>query len=247
MSYWLVSVDYGQIEARVLAMYSLDRNLVDSLWKNYDIHGDWADRWSSHYPEVLVRHGTRQKLREIVKNKWVFPLFYGSGVDNACYHMDCPRTVVEPLYHEFWDMFPGVKQWHEQINKLYDTLGYVECLTGRRRRHPLNHNQKINSGVQGTASDIVVDAQNRLSELAFDTEDWCFQPRLNIHDDLGFYISDSRLEECINIIVAYCLDSAYEFTKCVPLSVEVKIGKDWYQQDKLDTYYTPHEKLKYPF
>ncbi len=230
--------DFGQIEARCIAMFSRDRVFTKALWENYDIHMEWAERLAYAYPDRiggkknLSDKAAMKAFRGDVKNQFVFPLFFGASLRKSSNELQIPVEVVKPLYDEFWQTFEGVKAYQQRMERDYKKKGYVECLTGRRRRAPLSYNQIINSPVQGTASDIVVDGMNRLSE----TEIWDFQANLNIHDSLTFVIDEDDLENHAEVIIRAMLDCRFDWIN-VPLTVEASIGtENWEKMEPMGVY-----------
>ena len=233
----LVSADYGQIEPRVIAMESKDKALVKSFWDRHDIHLDWAERIAKVDPKAYRARGSGiKRLRQDVKSNWVLAGFYGAlwrsiqrrlGLSNKC----------EALFEEFRDTFPGVWAWQRTQTKFYNRHGYVVGLTGRRRHAPLSVNQLLNNPTQGVASDIVVDAMNRLSIRADREDEPAFQAVLNIHDDLSFYVPKKRQEELTAEIVREMLTPKFPWVN-VPLSVEVSAGSNWADLEKVDVFFS---------
>lgn len=235
--YLMVPIDYGQIEARVIAMASEDKYLVEALWNRYDIHKEWAIKMANTTsPELLGRmEGNSEeekmdKLRQEAKNKLVFPAFYGAQAPSIAQSMDVPTYIVRRWLDEFWDTFSGVRKWQLDLDEFYREYGYVELLTRFRRYAPLEGNKIINTPIQGTASDIVVDAMNRCSMRAEETGNPQLQPRMNIHDDLTFFIKEDELEEHTAELVSIMLTPVFDFIN-VPLAVEITAGPDWYRQE----------------
>lgn len=243
---WLVPVDYAQIEARVIAMASEDKNLVKYMWSGYDIHSAWATTLYKMYPDVAdwiwdefkIERDTptfMKTLRQEMKNKWVFPQFFGSFPHSCARSLHIPNSVAEDLAAMFWDEFAGVKKWQNKLLKGYERNLYVETLGGRRRRGTMSPNEIINTPVQGTAADIVTEAMCALSERAEIDDQPALQCSLNVHDDLTFFIEDDTLESTIDTI-------AYEMCKpradyiIVPLVVDVSIGERWHTKVEYKTY-----------
>ncbi len=235
--------DYGQIEARVIAMMSEDQALVDALWTDFDIHGHWATRFVKAYPEIkdwIVEtfhvdwdEKGHKTLRQEAKNKWVFPQFFGASARSCAITLHLPPKVAEALAAEFWDQFKGVKRWQKRLVTAYEKNLYVETLGGRRRRGALSLNQVINTPVQGTAADIVTDAENRLSEYAQRTEQWQFQTPLNVHDDLSFYLPKATMVEDADYIATEMCRPMFDYIN-VPLLVEVGISKrHWHEMKEI--------------
>ena len=231
----ILSFDYGQIEARVIAMLTKDPSFCKALWERYDVHQHWAERIASAYPQ---RIGGKQnlndkkvlrKFRTDVKNQWTFPLFFGAKMKSAAGYLNIPEADIAPLYREFWREFSGVKEWQEKQLQFYKQHGYVECLTGRRRHGPMSVNQIYNSPAQGTAAEIVLDGMSRLSELG-DPE---LQPEINIHDDLTFLrVPKNRVDEIAEKVLNQMLKVPFEWVN-VPITVEVSLGTDWERMEEI--------------
>lgn len=242
-----LACDYGQLEARIIGMATEDQNLVKYLWTKYDIHGFWADRIMAEYPRILdwlvstfEINGddpkvVRKTLRQEAKNKWVFPQFFGSHFKSCARDLHIPESVAEDLSKEFWDEFRGVKKWQDKLLKRYEKTLYVETLTGRRRRGAMTSNEIINHPIQGTGADIVLDAMNRLSEMADINEDPELQPNLNIHDDLTFDLENVHAK--IDLIAREMCRHTFDFIN-VPLIVEASIGDNWNGLEPFGEYYS---------
>jgi len=149
-----------------------------------------------------------------------------------------PLSVIGPLVDDFWEEFSGIKEWQEELETFYDRYGYVSCLTGRRRRAPISINELINSPIQGTASDITVDAFSRLSRAAWEMEMWQFQARLEVHDELVFQIPKKTFDRDVEFICDYLLDCDHFDFINVPLCVEVSSGPNWFEQKSVMTLFS---------
>ena len=236
----ILAFDYGQIEARVIAMFTHDKAFCKALWERYDVHGEWAEKLARAYPS---RVGGRKNLtdkkamkmfRTDIKNGWTFPLFFGARLESASKYIGIPADVLAPLYDDFWEQFSGVKEWQERQLAFYEQNGYVECLTGRRRRGPLSVNKVMNSPVQGTAAEIVMDAMCRLSEKG-DPE---LQPEINIHDDLTFLrVPGDRADEIAEQVLETMLEVPFDWVN-VPISVELSSGTDWMDMKEEGSYFS---------
>jgi len=245
----LLSVDYGQIEARVIAMASHDKFLCKALFENYDIHMVWAERLAYAYPKLVggtagIKDKDKMKtLRSDVKNQWVFPAFFGAQLHSIAGYMNVPEEILGPIFDDFWETFKGVRAWQEDLMQFYRDHGYVECLTGRRRHEPLYGNKIINTPIQGTASDIVVDAMTRISKRAHETGDRWLQPMMNIHDDLTFDVPEKTWERYMEIVVDEMLSVPFDFVN-VPISIEVSVGPRWSEMVDLEKFSRTPEEMR---
>lgn len=236
-----VSIDYGQIEARVLAMASKDPVFSKMIREGYDVHKEWAIKTFDYAPEALVKttgkkdlnDKTLDEFRSIIKNSLVFPWFYGASEESVGMTLGVNPRVMHKIYEKFWETFKGILKWQERLIKLYEKNGYVETLTGRRRHAPLGKNEIINSPIQGTASDIVVDAMNRLREYAWKTGEWQFITRLNVHDELDFFFHEDTFDEDVVTAANMMCNVPFSFVKGIPIEVEVSIGPSWGELEKV--------------
>lgn len=163
----IFALDYGQIEARVIAMASRDRKFVKALWEDYDIHMEQAQRAAKRWPKLLDAFGGDiKKLRSMIKTFFVFPLFYGAQTSTVSRYMDMPEEVGQDLVDAFWEDFSDARAWQQTQLDSYEENGYIEGLTGRRRHRPLSKNMILNTPIQGVAADLVLYAMDTISEAA---------------------------------------------------------------------------------
>lgn len=236
----VLAVDYGQIEARVIAMFTKDKVFCKALWENFDVHEEWAARLARAYParvggrENFTDKKVMKDFRTDIKNQWTFPLFFGASLTSAAGYLEIPEDKLRPEYEEFWRVFAGVKEWQERQLKSYQKVGFVSCLTGRRRHGPLSTNQVYNSPVQGTAAEIVMDGMCRLSE----TREWELQPEINIHDDLTYLrVPVDKVDDIAEKVIGAMLDVPYDFVN-VPIAVEAAIGDNWLELEEFGRFFS---------
>lgn len=247
----LVAVDYGQIEARVIAMASECPVLHKAMWTGYDIHLEWCKHligldkgWLDYLAEEFeTDRGDEASLiklgRQELKNKWVFPQFFGSTFKACSDNLHITRDVGERMEKAFWSQFAAVKTWQKKLISGYERKLYVETLTGRRRRGALSMNQIINTPIQGTASDIVVESMSEVSEAAEVRELPHWQPRMNVHDDLTFMFPEDSLVEDVEGVATIMTRVRFPFIT-VPLLVEVSVGERWSDLQEVVKYSSEH-------
>lgn len=253
--YVMAPCDYGQIEFRVIGMASEDENIIKYCWTGYDVHKWWAERMISKYRRIVdhivtvwaedfkkARAGGKDEealiiklWRQEAKNKWVFPMFFGSQVASCAAQLNYPLEILEELADDFWDEFRGVRKWQDKLVSNYERNLYVETLNGRRRRGALSRNQIINHPIQGTAGDIVGDAQARLAERSYREEDPCLQMILNVHDDLTFELPANNWKPYLDDIAAEMCRPVFDWIQ-VPLLVEASIGPNWADCKEVQVY-----------
>jgi uracil-DNA glycosylase family 4 len=243
-----VSADYGQIQFRGIAMASKDKRLIEYLWQQHDVHTDWTNEIAYAYPRVVGgkdhlkewgKGGAMERFRNDVKNQWTFPSVFGAHIESRAEYLGVPVEKLKPIDRKFWKEFSGIADWHERVQKEYETYGSVKHLDGRLSRAPLARNQYINLPIQGMEAHVVIGhALCTLSERALDEGDLYFQPELEIHDDLDFELPLEKihgapaLDFYVEEIVTTMLACPYEYIN-VPLTVEVAVGNDLYDMDKV--------------
>lgn len=235
----VLAFDYGQLEARVIAMFTKDKSFCKALWENYDVHFEWAERIAYDYParvggkKYLKDKKVMKDFRTDIKNQWTFPLFFGAKDTSVAGYLNIPLSIIKPHVRAFWKEFSGVKVWQEKQLLSYQEVGYTESLTGRRRHGPLSLNQVYNSPIQGTAAEVVMDAMCRLSE----THDPQLQPEINIHDDLTFLrVSEKNVDVVAEKIITHMLAVPFKWAHVVPITVEMAVGKNWAELEEVGNY-----------
>jgi DNA polymerase I-like protein with 3'-5' exonuclease and polymerase domains/uracil-DNA glycosylase len=228
----LVSADFAQIEYRGIGNCSGDKTIIDSCFTGYDVHMEIAERILKDYTDTFKeRHGHKDKKKAMkdwrgeVKNQAVFPYFYRSRPESIARDLQMPFKVFKPIFDEMEDRFAGIKPWQDRSIQFYHDNNYIELLTGFRRYGPLSDNMICNTIPQGTASDIVVDAMNRLSEMADRIDQWHLSPVLNVHDDLWFIVPDKFVDDSLPIIIREMCNCPFPWLS-VPLGIEVSVGRD---------------------
>jgi len=229
--------DYGQIEYRIIAEDSGDPVIQNALFDGFDVHQYWAEKLADAYPSLLQDRGGRMKdLRRDTKSNLVFPAFYLSSLEACAARLGMPVRILAPVFEDFWEMFKGVKAWQGRVLRFFDQYGYVKSITGRRRWAPMSNFMKVNTPIQSAASDIVIDASNRIFNRVVENDLWrdiLFV--INIHDDLSFYVRKSMFDELLELVVDECLHPTFIKLR-VPLSIEVTRGPNWLDQEDVGAF-----------
>lgn len=239
----VVSFDYGQIQARNIAMESLDKTFIKSFWDREDIHGEWVlniDRLCPGWHlggAKLKEQKAFDDVRGIVKNAFVFPSFFGASPNSISVSLGLGdkknKARLWEMQASLFERFKGIKKWQDGLKEFYAEHGYVTGLSGYRRRSPISPNQLINAPIQADEAIIVLEAMERLSKRG-----WAFQANMEIHDDLTFVWKKKNVEKYAEIVISEMLACPFEWAKVVPLAVEMAVGPDWGRQKKVETYYT---------
>lgn len=235
----IVSFDYGQIQARNIAMESLDQALIKAFWDRYDIHDDWMRKILKAYPKwipggfkAIKDEKVRDKYRHRAKNQWVFPSFFGARAETLAGYLNIPDTISIDLQEEFWDMFPSIKQWQDNLVDSYYECGYVTGLSGFRRRAPISPTELINAPIQADEVLIVCDAMARLSELDPERLQACME----IHDDLIFNWPKDQVDRNAEEVIREMLNVPFKWAHVVPIVVDMSVGIDWASMEGAGTY-----------
>ena len=239
----VVSFDYAGIQARGVAMESLDKTLIDHFWHDYDVHGDWLERIRKRYPQwvssaQLKDKNTFKKYRHLSKNKFVFPTFFGAQSYTTSTGLGIPENIAEDLRLEFFDEFPGIEKWHERLKQLYYQEGYVTGLAGFRRYAPVSGNELVNTPIQSSEALIVLDAMARLSELQDDR----YQAAFEVHDDITFFIPKNEIDSRAEVIVDAMVNTPFDWAHIVPIEVEMSVGDDWLHMEEVGKFKSTKER-----
>lgn len=225
----LLSMDYSQIELRILAEISRDANLIRSFQKGLDIHAATA----AEVFEVEIGAVTPEQRRQAKAIN--FGISYGQGAYGLSESLGITRTEAKGIIQRYFERFPGVKSYMDSTIENAHRDGYVLTHFGRKRyifelKSPLpsvkqfGERAAINAPIQGTASDLVKMAMVQIASLI---RDW---PKctllLQVHDELIFEGPRSDLET-LSPVVKSAMEGVVSWS--VPLLVNSGIGKNWSQ------------------
>ncbi len=228
--YSLVSFDYSQMELRILAALSGDKNMKEAFLRGDDVHRITAAKVFHMAPEKV---GDAERRVAKVLN---FGLAYGMGVNAFAKAGNLKRAEAQTLIKAYFEEFHGVRTWQEETKRKVRELGYVKTRTGRRRYLPDiasgsprfvadAERAAINQPVQGLEADIVKMAMIEIDKKIKEKE-WEGDARmvLTIHDELLFEIRDDMIRK-ITPLVKRIMEEIYPLE--VPLVVDVSSGKNW--------------------
>ncbi len=218
-----ISVDYSQIELRVLAHITEDKGLMRAFNNDLDIHAATA----SEIFGVGLDNVTSD-LRRTAKAV-NFGIAYGQGVYGLAETLGISRGESKEIIENYFKKFANVKSYMDNIVEKAKKDGFVETLFGRRRYidelKSKNHAMKafgeraaINAPIQGTASDLVKLAMIRLYEEV------SIPAVLQVHDEVLFECPEELIDENVALIQEI-MESVTELK--VPLKVNVAIGTTW--------------------
>jgi DNA polymerase-1 len=226
--YTMVAADYSQIELRIMAHLSGDQGLRNAFAQGLDIHRATA---AEVFDVSLEEVSTEQRRSAKAIN---FGLIYGMSAFGLAKQLDVGRHQAQEYMDLYFDRYPGVAHFMDDIKVQAKDKGYVETLRGRRLYLP-NINASngmlrqgaertaINAPMQGTAADIIKQAM-------IDVDNWLEADNIDarmimqVHDELVFEVATPILEAFI-LKAAEIMEAAAELA--VPLVVDVGHGANW--------------------
>lgn len=232
----LIAVDYSQIELRVVAHMAQDQAMLDAFAAGQDIHAATAAAIYS-IPIDQVDSSQRRKAKAIN-----FGLIYGMSPYGLTQTTDLTLAEAEGFVEAYFEQFPGIKFFLEDLKEQAVKQGYVETLMGRRRYFPqlssgANFNirrreerEAINAPIQGTAADIMKQAMLDVQE---DLEKSGLSARmlLQVHDELVLEAPDQEVDATIQRVQEIM---EFAFPLDIPLTTEASHGKNWGKLTKVE-------------
>ncbi|MBW7472290.1 DNA polymerase I [Marinobacter sp. F4218] len=227
--YKLVAADYSQIELRIMAHLSGDKGLLSAFEQGEDIHkATAAEVFGVAVDEVS---GDQRRSAKAIN----FGLIYGMSAFGLSRQLDVERKVAQAYIDRYFERYPGVLRYMDNIRKQAHEDGFVETLFGRRLYLPeINARNKqmqqaaertaINAPMQGTAADIIKRAM-------IEVEDWLLREHadearmtMQVHDELILEVREAALDKVRDGLVKRMSAAA---RLDVPLVVEAGVGDNW--------------------
>ncbi len=220
--YKLVSIDYSQIELRLLAHFSQDKALVDAFMHDKDIHLETA--------KMIFGEDEAKEKRHIAKAV-NFGLLYGMGPRKLSQTVNVSTSEAKEYIKRYFDSFPTVKAYLNSIQKHAEEEGYVETILKRRRYFDFkraNPMQKAsylreapNTVFQGSAADLIKMAMNKIDSKLDKNQGKIL---LQIHDELIFEVKDSFVDEYA-AKAREIMEDIYKLH--IPIKCSLSIAQNW--------------------
>ena len=226
----ILSIDYSQIELRVLAHIAQDKGMIDAFKHDVDIHTKTASDVNG-VPLDEVTPTMRREAKAVN-----FGIVYGISDFGLSNNLGITRKRAKEFIEKYLETFKGVDKYMTDIVEFAKEHGYVETLYNRRRSLPeinaknkiianLNARIAMNTPIQGTAADIIkiamISAYNYIEETKVDAK-----LLLQVHDELIFDVSKDILEEFTDKMVTIMEEAA---NLDVKLKAEASSGPSWYE------------------
>ena len=224
----LLAADYSQIELRVIASISKDKNMVDAFIKNQDIHTITAAKIYNVDPDDVSRE---QRGNAKTVN---FGIIYGVSAFGLSQQTNLSRAESKIMIDSYFENYPGLKDYMSSQIDFARNNGYVQTIMGRRRYLQNINSQNnmlrsgaernaINAPIQGSAADIIKIAMIRVHEK-FKEQSLKSKMLLQVHDELVFDVYKSE-KNIVKTIVKDTMESAVKLL--VPLKIDLEFGKNW--------------------
>lgn len=231
----LLSVDYSQVELRIVAHMAQDETMLAAFQADEDIHATTA---AAIYGVPLDQVDKEKRRAAKAIN---FGLIYGMSAFGLTRSSDLTLAEAENFVKAYFEQFPGVKRYLDGIRRQAAEQGYVETLLCRRRyfptlkteRNPQVRNREereaINAPIQGTAADIMKIAMMQVPE-ALARQGLSATMLLQVHDELVLECKASEVARTA-AVVRQVMEGAFELS--VPLKTEARSGVNWGEMSKL--------------
>ena len=222
------SADYSQIELRIMAHLSQDKNLIEAFQMGEDIHAATAAKvFKKPISEVTREERSKAKTAN-------FGIIYGISVFGLAERMGVSRGEAKELIDNYFLTYPDVRRYMDESIARAREKGYIETLFHRKRYLPdiNSHNatvrsyaerNAINAPIQGSAADIIKVAMNEIDKR-FRAEGIRSKMILQVHDELNFSVYPDEQERVKNIVIS-AMQSAIQLS--VPLIADYGWGKNW--------------------
>ncbi|MGP9636684.1 DNA polymerase I [Psychrobacter sp. AOP3-A1-26] len=233
----ILAADYSQIELRLMAHFSGDKNLTDAFNEGLDIHAATA-------AEVLGKDVAEVTSTERRNAKAInFGLLYGMSAFGLAKQLQMSRSEAQDYIDMYFERYPGVKDYMINTRASAHEQGYVETILGRKLYTPdITHSNRmvkqgaeraaINAPLQGSAADLI-----KLAMIAVDKVLPKEQAKmlLQVHDELVFEVDTDKVDEISQLITdamqdvlkATAVEKGWTVDFAVPLLVETDSGQNW--------------------
>ena len=224
----LLSADYSQVELRLMAHLSGDENLCEAFREGKDIHAATAARI---YKKPIEEVTSEERRRAKTAN---FGIIYGISAFGLSQRLRIPRAEAKQLIEGYFESYPKVKEYMDNVVATAREKGYVETLFGRRRYladidsrnanvRALAERNAINAPIQGTAADIMKLAMVGVARR-FKAEGIRSRITMQVHDEIVVDLLRSEREQ-VERIVKEEMEGAAKLS--IPLTAECGVGDNW--------------------
>ncbi|KAA3619442.1 MAG: DNA polymerase I [Calditrichaeota bacterium] len=226
--WFILDADYSQIELRLMAHLSGDKNMQLAFENMSDIHQATAARVFGQSPEE-VTSDLRRRAKEVN-----FGILYGMGAFGLASRLNIPQKEAQTIIDEYFMQYPGVNDYIKNTLSQAYKQGFVTTMLGRQRQIPeINSKNRrlrefaeriaINMPIQGSAADMIKIAMNNIHQR-MQSENLAAMMIMQVHDELVFEVPENEIETMKKIVTVE-MESALELD--VPIAVEMGVAENW--------------------
>ena len=224
----ILSIDYSQIELRVMAHLSEDPLLLEVFTTGEDVHAATASHvYGIPASELRTKHRSVAKMVN-------YGLAYGMGAPGLAERLNVPQSEAQDVMDRYFERFGGVKRFLDEVVKQAYADGFTTTMFGRRRYLPelgsgnprvrsIGERQALNAPIQGSAADIMKLAMIGVDH-ALEEEGLRSKMILTVHDELVFEVPEQERERAVELVTREMTGVA---EMKVPLVVDVSFGANW--------------------
>ena len=224
----LLTADYSQIEMRIMAHLSGDKNLIEAFKMGEDLHSTVASLVFG-----VTADQVDPEMRRQIK-AMSYGLAYGLSAYGLAQQLDLSPTDAAVLMNNYFERFGGIQSYLKSVVATAAKKGYTETILGRRRylpdltdenraRREIAERAALNAPIQGSAADIIKLAMLNAAK-AIEESGMKSRLLLQVHDELIFEVAKGESEK-LSELVRREMGSAYKLS--VPLDVNIGIGQSW--------------------
>lgn len=225
----LMSIDYSQVELRVLTSMSKDENLIEAYREEKDLHDLTARRiFNLSDSDDVTRE--QRTIAKIIN----FSIIYGKTAFGLAKELKIPVKDASEYIKKYFEQYPRVTTFEKEVIEFGEEHGYVKTLFGRKRYiSGIDSKNKtikaqaermaVNTVIQGTAAEVLKKVMLKVYEVLKDKDDIALL--LQVHDELIFEVEESSVEKYSKILADIMKNTVK--LEDVNLNININIGKNW--------------------
>ena len=225
----LMSIDYSQVELRVLTSMSKDENLIEAYREEKDLHDLTARRiFNLSDSDDVTRE--QRTIAKIIN----FSIIYGKTAFGLAKELKIPVKDASKYIKKYFEQYPRVTTFEKEVIEFGEEHGYVKTLFGRKRYiSGIDSKNKtikaqaermaVNTVIQGTAAEVLKKVMLKVYETLKDKDDIALL--LQVHDELIFEVEESSVEKYSEILADIMKNTVK--LEDVNLNININIGKNW--------------------
>ena len=225
----LMSIDYSQVELRVLTSMSKDENLIEAYREEKDLHDLTARRiFNLSDSDDVTRE--QRTIAKIIN----FSIIYGKTDFGLAKELKIPVNDASEYIKKYFEQYPRVTTFEKEVIEFGEEHGYVKTLFGRKRYiSGIDSKNKtikaqaermaVNTVIQGTAAEVLKKVMLKVYETLKDKDDIALL--LQVHDELIFEVEESSVEKYSEILADIMKNTVK--LEDVNLNININIGKNW--------------------